>query len=165
MSDTIIHTRHTNQINSQGNFKLEKVNVAGNFTPRNNFSRQKPPSLIVTGILLTLYMYVTLDNCNCMIIIFGNFLDSWMYDMVSDKPDPKVNESKCLKMYKHDCWQQESIGPGWIARDLSEIKPGGFSMMRRLESQYDSLRQEDVRSKASTDPMYKYYKRLLPKPR
>ena len=38
-------------------------------------------------------------------------------------------------------------------------------MMRSLESQYDSLRQEDVRSKASTDLMYKYYKRLLPKPR
>jgi len=38
-------------------------------------------------------------------------------------------------------------------------------MMRSLESQYDSLRQEDIRSKASTDPMYKYYKRLLPKPR
>ena len=38
-------------------------------------------------------------------------------------------------------------------------------MMRSLESQYDSLRQEDVRSKASTDPMYKYYKRMLPKPR
>ena len=66
-------------------------------------------------------------------------------------------------------WQQflhqDPIGPGWIARDLSEIKPGGFSMMRSLESQYDSLRQEDVRSKASTDPMYKYYKRMLPKPR
>ena len=38
-------------------------------------------------------------------------------------------------------------------------------MMRSLESQYDSLRQDDVRSMASTDPMYKYYKRMLPKPR
>ena len=75
MSDTIIHTRHTNQINSQSSFKIanvKKVNVAGNLTPRNNFSRPKSQSLIaliVTGILLTLY--VTLDNCNCMIIIFG----------------------------------------------------------------------------------------------
>merc|ERR1711953_205676 len=60
---------------------------------------------------------------------------------------------------------QEPVGPGWVARDISEIKPGAFQAMRSLENQYDSLRQEDVRDKATTDPMHKYYKRLLPKPR
>ena len=60
---------------------------------------------------------------------------------------------------------QEPVGPGWVARDISEIKPGAFQAMRSLENQFDSLRQEDVRDKATTDPMYKYYKRLLPKPR
>ena len=60
---------------------------------------------------------------------------------------------------------QEPVGPGWVPRDISEIKPGAFQAMRSLENQFDSLRQEDVRDKATTDPMYKYYKRLLPKPR
>ena len=87
-----------------------------------------------------------------------------------DKPDPKVNFSQTDIVEKNEqlndtFWPQEPIGPGWVARDLSEIKPGAFSKMRSLESQYDSLRQEDVGSKASTDPMFKYYKRMLPKPR
>lgn len=86
-----------------------------------------------------------------------------MCDMVSDKPDPKVNSR--YHYVDYGFLHQDPIGPGWIARDLSEIKPGGFSMMRSLENQYDSLRQEEVKSKASTDPMYKYYKRMLPKPR
>jgi len=60
---------------------------------------------------------------------------------------------------------EEPIGPGWVARDLSEIKPGGFSAMRSLENQFDSLRKDDVKLNATTDPMHKYYKRLLPKPR
>lgn len=57
------------------------------------------------------------------------------------------------------------MGPGWVARDISEIKPGAFQAMRSLENQFDSLRKDDVRERATTDPMYKYYKRLLPKPR
>merc|ERR1712024_293125 len=60
---------------------------------------------------------------------------------------------------------QEPVGPGWVARDISEIKPGAFQAMRSLENQFDSLRKDDVRERATTDPMYKYYKRLLPKPR
>ena len=60
---------------------------------------------------------------------------------------------------------EEPVGPGWVARDISEIKPGGFMAMRSLEAEYDSLRQEDVRQKATTDPMYRYIKRLLPKAR
>jgi len=57
------------------------------------------------------------------------------------------------------------IGPGWIMKDLSEIKPSSFSVMRSLENEYDSLRVADLKKKASTDPMFKYVKRLLPKPR
>jgi len=57
------------------------------------------------------------------------------------------------------------IGPGWVMHDLSEIKPGSFSALRSIENQYDSLRVEDVKQKATTDPMFKYYKRLLPKQR
>jgi len=56
-------------------------------------------------------------------------------------------------------------GPGWIMHDLSEIKPGSFSALRSMESQYDSLKVDDVKKKASTDPMAKYYKRYLPKQR
>jgi len=59
----------------------------------------------------------------------------------------------------------ESIGPGWVMHDISEIKPGSFTALRSMEAEYDTLRVEDVRSKATTDPMYKYVKRLLPKPR
>jgi hypothetical protein len=60
---------------------------------------------------------------------------------------------------------KEVIGPGWVMHDLSEIKPGSFSAVKSMESQYDSLRVEDIKQKASTDPMFKYYKRLLPKGR
>ena len=66
---------------------------------------------------------------------------------------------------KKSLFPQEPVGPGWVARDLSEIKPGGFSAMRSLENEYESLRKDDVKSKATTDPMFKYYKRFLPKPR
>ena len=52
-----------------------------------------------------------------------------------------------------------------MARDLSEIKPGAFGAMRSMENEFDSLRKDDVKAKATTDPMYKYYKRFLPKPR
>ena len=58
----------------------------------------------------------------------------------------------------------EMVGPGWIMHDLSEIKPGNFTALRSLEKEQDSL-GEDIKMKATTDPMYKYYKRLLPKQR
>ena len=51
------------------------------------------------------------------------------------------------------------IGPGWIMHDISEIKPSSFSAMRSLENEYDSLRVDDVKKKATTDPMFKYVKR------
>ena len=53
--------------------------------------------------------------------------------------------------------------PLWIPRDLSEIKPGSFGNMRKLENEYESLRVESVESKASNDPMFRYIKRLMPK--
>ena len=37
--------------------------------------------------------------------------------------------------------------------------------MKNLEKEYDSLKKDDIRDKATTDPMFKYYKRFLPKPR
>ena len=37
--------------------------------------------------------------------------------------------------------------------------------MKSLEKEYDSLKKDDIRDKATTDPMFKYYKRFLPKPR
>jgi len=58
----------------------------------------------------------------------------------------------------------EVVGPGWIMHDLSEIKPGNFTAFRSMEKEYDS-RVEDIKQKATTDPMYKYYKRFLPKQR
>ena len=61
--------------------------------------------------------------------------------------------------------QEEPVGPGWVARHISEIKPGGFQAMRSMEAEFDSLRKEDVRQRATTDPMYRYIKRLLPAPR
>ena len=80
---------------------------------------------------------------------------------------------------------QEAVGPGWVARDLSEIKPGAFSAMRSLETRWANERRprrsrdlrppirlerrderaEEARELATSDPMYRYYKRLLPPPR
>ena len=82
-------------------------------------------------------------------------------------------------------WLQEPVGPGWVARDLSEIKPGAFSAMRSLETRWANQsrpqrsrdprppirlekrdeRREEARELATSDPMYRYYKRLLPPPR
>ena len=79
-------------------------------------------------------------------------------------------------------WVQEAVGPGWVARDLSEIKPGAFSAMRSLETRWANQsrpqrsrdprppirlerrdeRREEARELATSDPMYRYYKRLLP---
>ena len=79
-------------------------------------------------------------------------------------------------------WLQEAVGPGWVARDLSEIKPGAFSAMRSLETRWANQsrpqrsrdprppirlekrdeRREEARELATSDPMYRYYKRLLP---
>ena len=38
---------------------------------------------------------------------------------------------------------QEAVGPGWVARDLSEIKPGAFSAMRSLETRWATSHQSE----------------------
>ena len=39
---------------------------------------------------------------------------------------------------------QEAVGPGWVARDLSEIKPGAFSAMRSLETRWATSHQSET---------------------
>jgi len=54
----------------------------------------------------------------------------------------------------------DMIGPGWVMRDISEIKQGSFGSRKSRETTYDPLKEM-----AASDPKYKYYKRLMPKPR
>ena len=88
-----------------------------------------------------------------------------MVDSLETQVSHPLLSSPLLSSHLFNVSSQEPVGPGWVARDISEIKPGAFQAMRSLENQFDSLRKDDVRERATTDPMYKYYKRLLPKPR
>ena len=62
------------------------------------------------------------------------------------------------KMVLHE--EGDMIGPGWVMRDISEIKQGSFGSRKSRETTYDPLKEM-----AASDPKYKYYKRLMPKPR
>ena len=60
---------------------------------------------------------------------------------------------------------KEEVGPGWVMRDLSEIKPGSFVSMKSNKKYSDDSRLQDIKNLASNDPKYKYYKRFMPQPR
>lgn len=64
--------------------------------------------------------------------------------------------------------EDEWPGPGWLMKDLSEIKPSSFREMQKLERELGYGEFGDLEKKVpqANDPLYKYVKHnLLPKPR
>ena len=60
---------------------------------------------------------------------------------------------------------REQVGPGWVPRQLSEIKPGAFTSSRAGRAVEELPGAAERRRAATTDPLYRHIKRLLPKQR